>query len=282
MSEEGFLLRKAVRNLTEPELSNMRLAYEKMMQIKDNRGYAHYAKNHGVSDWLCWHGPKTVWNVPDARLFLPWHRAYLYRFEQALQDQIPDVTIPWWDWRAKQGQDDKIPEAFAVEEVNGNRNPLYKFFMNVPNSNPPLNRYTIRFPGIFDGTSNPPTLPSSESIENIIKNRSNFDDFSDSIENIHGLIHVWTGGRKSQNGQMIFGDMGSVATAAFDPIFWSHHCMIDRLWWIWQMEHGTRNIPSVYLDLVLEPFDLTVRDVLDIYDLGYDYAGIEKSVGGTN
>jgi len=48
------------------------------------------------------------------------------------------------------------------------------------------------------------------------------------------------------------------------------------------MKHGTRNIPSVYLDLVLEPFDLTVRDVLDIYDLGYDYAGIEKSVGGTD
>lgn len=47
------------------------------------------------------------------------------------------------------------------------------------------------------------------------------------------------------------------------------------------MKHGVRNIPSVYFDLVLEPFDLTVRDVLDIYDLGYDYAGIENSVGGT-
>lgn len=37
----------------------------------------------------------------DARLFFPWHRAYLYRFEQALQDQVSDVTIPWWDWRTK-------------------------------------------------------------------------------------------------------------------------------------------------------------------------------------
>ena len=96
MSEEGFLLRKTVRNLSESELSKLRLAYKKTMEIGDNR-YTHYAGNHGIPDWLCWHGPRTVWSVPDARLFLPWHRAYLYRFEQALQDQVSDVTIPWWD-----------------------------------------------------------------------------------------------------------------------------------------------------------------------------------------
>lgn len=282
MSEEGFLLRKPVRNLSEPELSNLRLGYKKTMEIRDNRGYLHYAGNHGIPDWLCWHGPKTVWDVPDARLFFPWHRAYLYRFEQVLQDQVSDITIPWWDWRTKQNQEGKIPDAFALEKTNGEDNPLYRSFMDVPSSNPPLNRYTIRFPGIFEGIPNPPTLPTSESIEDLVKNRNNFDDFSDAIENVHGLIHGWTGGTVIQNGRRIYGDMGSIATAAFDPIFWSHHCMIDRIWWLWQMKHGTRNIPSVYLDLVLEPFDLTVRDVLDIYDLGYDYAGIEKSVGGTD
>lgn len=32
--------------------------------------------------------------------FLPWHRIYLYEFEQALQDFCPDVTMPWWDFTA--------------------------------------------------------------------------------------------------------------------------------------------------------------------------------------
>src|SRR5262249_7369949 len=30
--------------------------------------------------------------------FLPWHRIYLLKFEQALQSIHPDVTIPYWDW----------------------------------------------------------------------------------------------------------------------------------------------------------------------------------------
>src|SRR5262249_1625009 len=34
--------------------------------------------------------------------FLPWHRAYLYEFEQNLQDFVPDVMVPYWDWTMPQ------------------------------------------------------------------------------------------------------------------------------------------------------------------------------------
>ncbi|KAF2740941.1 Di-copper centre-containing protein [Polyplosphaeria fusca] len=46
-----------------------------------------------------------------------------------------------------------------------------------------------------------------------------------SLEDCHNSIHVATGGG---------GNMGSVPIAAFDPIFWLHHCNIDRLFAIWQ------------------------------------------------
>jgi hypothetical protein len=39
--------------------------------------------------------------------------------------------------------------------------------------------------------------------------------------------------------------MGVVGTAAFDPIFWSHHAMIDRLWWLWQARNGNGNISTL-------------------------------------
>ena len=79
------------------------------------------------------------------------------------------------------------------------------------------------------------------------------------------------------------GIMGIVASAAFDPIFWSHHAMIDRLWWLWQVRNGNANISADLLDVVPAPFNLKVRDVLNVNDIGYDYAAAQTSIsaGGT-
>ena len=46
-----------------------------------------------------------------------------------------------------------------------------------------------------------------------------------SLESIHDGVHVDVGGS---------GHMGDPAVAAFDPIFWLHHCNVDRLLALWQ------------------------------------------------
>ncbi|KAL6236483.1 hypothetical protein BDW75DRAFT_250041 [Aspergillus navahoensis] len=46
------------------------------------------------------------------------------------------------------------------------------------------------------------------------------------IEFIHNNIHWWAGGEG--------GHMSQIPVATFDPIFWLHHCNIDRLYAIWQ------------------------------------------------
>jgi tyrosinase len=74
------------------------------------------------------------------------------------------------------------------------------------------------------------------------------------------------------------GDMGRLSFAAYDPIFWSHHTMIDRLWWLWQVKNGNSNISPDLLDQVLAPFNMKVRDVLNVNDLGYDYAAAQMTV----
>ena len=74
--------------------------------------------------------------------------------------------------------------------------------------------------------------------------------------------------------------MASVATAAYDPIFWAHHCMIDRLWYLWQLDHAGAGIPARLLDRALAPFPMTVRDTLDVTRLGYDYAGSTAATNG--
>ena len=55
-------------------------------------------------------------------------------------------------------------------------------------------------------------------------------------------------------------------------LFWSHHCMIDRIWYMWQLKQGINNISPELLPIVLQPFSLTVKDVLNINAIGYEYA----------
>ena len=184
-------LRKNVRNLSDDELKDLRNAYERMMQIGDNRGYNHLAGLHGAPNFYCWHH-----QLP--RLFLPWHRAYLYWFEQAAQDQAESVMIPWWDWSSDVSRSEGIPEAFADETINRRHsNPLYKAHINVPTTNPPLDLDTFRMPG------RPSALPNYEDVNRVLS-LSDFGDFNDELEDLHDRVHGWTGGT-----------MGRVATGSF-------------------------------------------------------------------
>ena len=93
--------RKRVSTLSEEELAALREAFRLAIEVSDSRGYGHFASLHGFPEpGYCEHGNQ---------LFLPWHRAYLYYFEQALQDLAPGVTLPWWDWTAERGCRDAGP-----------------------------------------------------------------------------------------------------------------------------------------------------------------------------
>ena len=81
------------------------------------------------------------------------------------------------------------------------------------------------------------------------------------LEDLHDQIHGWVGGT-----------MGAVSTSAYDPIFYSHHCMIDRIWYLWQKRHGNASGLEDLLDEPLPPFPQKVSSVLDIHQLEYDYA----------
>ena len=86
---------------------------------------------------------------------------------------------------------------------------------------------------------------------------------------IHNPLHVYVGGDR--------GDFSDQNVAAFDPIFWPHHIQIDRIWRMWQKEHGAENMPEYMKRVPLAPFGrLTVGDVLNVSTLEYDYA---RSVG---
>jgi tyrosinase len=132
-----------------------------------------------------------------------------------------------------------------------------------------------------------------------------------SIESPHDSIHLAVGGHDLPDLEVdeIRGanaDMGENNTAAFDPIFFFHHCFVDRVFWLWQKRQqatdnfeiiaqypGTNSTdsqgptpgtaPNIWLtmDSPLDPFRLvangqertyTSRDCFNIEtQLGYTY-----------
>jgi len=76
----------------------------------------------------------------------------------------------------------------------------------------------------------------------------------EALESPHNSIHLAVGGFDVPN-QTDFspieganGDMGENDTAAFDPIFFFHHCFVDRVFWLWQKKHGF----TEHLDIIPE------------------------------
>lgn len=63
------------------------------------------------------------------------------------------------------------------------------------------------------------------------------------LESPHNSIHLAVGGCDIPNYDRspidgANGDMGENDTAGLDPIFYFHHCNVDRMFWLWQKKHG--------------------------------------------
>jgi len=245
-NERALRHRKNADHLTPSQLATLQGAFGAVQAIADDRGYAHWAGIHGLPlPMYCQHG---------TRIFLPWHRAYLYFFELALRDQVSAAALVWWDWTSVTSHTKGIPAAYSQRRVGGTTNPLFSAAVPPParvNGQP---RQTTR------ASDTPASLPSVAQVQAILQ-LPDFLDFQSQLENIHNQIHVWVGGT-----------MGQIPWAAYDPIFFAHHAMIDRLWRLWQLQHPSPTFPPGLLTQALPPFSLTVADTLDIKLLGYDYA----------
>lgn len=143
--------------------------------------------------------------------FLVWHRAYLYFNEQILRAAMPSyaVSIPYWNWTV----DLKLPWQYW-----GATNPL----------NDPTRVMT-------------PTSqldPAQTAVAGLLA-LTTFDAFGGTASAAGGLEV----GPHNYVHRSVGGDMGAFATAGLDPIFWAHHCNVDRVWWEWLNEGGGRANP---------------------------------------
>jgi tyrosinase len=244
-------------NMSTAALAAFRSAVAAALDVTDDRGYLQHAGIHGL--------PLPKFCHHHDHLFLPWHRAYLYFFELALQDLVPGVSLPWWDWTSERSHASGIPAAYDdVDGGDGAPNPLRSVAIPqiVRDEDPSAPEATFRTP------YPPEELPLADDVEQILR-LGDFLDFSGQVEQAHDWVHMWTGGTMSE-----------VPVAAYDPLFWAHHAMIDRVWRLWQLRHPTAGVPNEMLDQALPPFPMTVRQTLSVTALGYDYAVLSQTLPG--
>jgi tyrosinase len=154
------------------------------------------------------------------QFFLPWHRYFVYYFEQIIRSvlQNPNFSLPYWDYLGGPPASTVIPEEFRNPS-----SPLYRPNRNVGvNDGQPID--------IGPGRTRLSAAPFRETL--YINATGNIGFCPQLDGNPHGAVHVDVG--NSTN-------MGRVPTAAGDPIFWLHHCEIDRLWESWNRLPNRRN-----------------------------------------
>src|SRR6516225_4237269 len=210
---------------------------------------------------------QAAWDTCEAHFdplrvnfFLPWHRMHLMSFEQLVRSitGATHFTMPYWNYT---DPDRRAPP----EQFRSPDDPLWK----------PLFRRD-RNPGVNDGRPidqvGEATLGLNAMMSPVYADTLDGDaGFCANLDNApHSSVHVDIGTRER--------GMGAVSWAANDPIFWLHHCNIDRIWASWSRAGGRNPADEAYLDQIFtfvdeagNPLHIRVAEVLDTAPLGYAY-----------
>lgn len=184
--------------------------------------------------------------------FLPWHRGYLASLEAIIRDAIVQVggparwALPYWNYSDTTNPNAlELPPAFSSPTMpDGTPNPLfvsqrYGASFTPPSLPLPVNDVSLQalnsssFKGQADGGS-----PGFGGVETGF---SHFGGVNGRLESIpHNIIHVDVGRWLGED----LGLMTDPNTAGLDPIFWLHHCNIDRLWEVWLYRNFQNQNPT--------------------------------------
>ncbi|KAF8061616.1 tyrosinase [Lyophyllum atratum] len=167
-----------------------------------------------------------------------------------------DIRQPYWDWAANAVPP---PEVISLKEVTITKADGSK--VSVPN---PLYHYTFHpidqsFPRPYSGwpatlrqptSSRPNAIDNPQRLANVL--RAAQSDITSSTYNMLTRVRTWTafsshtvddGGSASNSIEAIhdgihvnvggIGQMSDPSVAAFDPIFFLHHCNVDRMLSLW-------------------------------------------------
>jgi hypothetical protein len=190
-------------------------------------------------------GPNLAHRGPA---FGPWHRELLKLYEQALQNAAgdPDLTLPYWDWTKDQSAADAgFPFVADFLGGDGAGNPNDKVTIGdfsqaagwILNCDEEGFGFLRRH---FGGDG--PGLPTPDSVKACL-GVTTYDVLpwnlsSPTANSFRNTLEGWVGPRQIHNAvhRWVDGSM-QPGTSPNDPVFFFHHCNIDRLWAVWEQKH---------------------------------------------
>jgi tyrosinase len=238
-------------------VADFRAGIKAMREIGDPRntkGYTYWHYSHWMPDSNPPPDMISVWDQckHGESFFEAWHRGFLYYFEKVLRQASgnPLFALPYWDYY----KNPNLPKIFTEPTLQGGAaNPLYW---------PNRERSTVEGLGFNAFADTVTVFPYGPG--------ETFEDLA--ARNPHNRVH-----------NQIGGSMGRVPTAPADPIFWVHHCNIDRYWSGWIAAGGKRSMPPQH-DVLFwkqrfaynldESWTVDVLEMNDTRNLGYKYEDI--------
>lgn len=260
-------IRKSFYHLSDDELRNLCRAIGYMRNeypLEHPLQWDNYARVHAL------HCTEADVNHPQVHWswhFLPWHRGYLFFLERILANILTTkfnidgskFALPYWDWSIHK----EIPNTRVRKEL-GLASPFFGYDLLQENM---VNPDNLGFDNsaLVDGNRGPTILKSQMNPDNELTEDSRnhvietlhymspeyvsymlaapFDQFGGKPvtdrQTGQGLIeqgphndgHDWVGSRIGKNRTM-----GTLRNAAADPLFYMHHCNIDRIWSLYKNE----------------------------------------------
>jgi tyrosinase len=266
-----LVTRRAIGTMqpNDPTLASYFRAVERMKALpaSDPRSWNRIAQIHVD---FCPHGN---W------FFLPWHRAYLVSFERICRQMSgdPNFALPYWDWTAQP----RLPPAFAAPTLGNRRNALFDGTRQIrPNA-------TLRDSAI--GPNVISRVMGETQFENFGSTRPTGQNSTDARWlRAPGRTTLLEGGPHNTTHVAVGGDMSDMISPR-DPIFWLHHCNVDRLWAQWNAL-GRRNTANrlwttfrfngIFQTPVgqgLTAWNVGVTELLDHRVFGYTYPDLPRN-----
>jgi hypothetical protein len=246
---------------------------------------------------------EPVYCAHSVEPFIAWHVPYLYEFEQLLNiynhsNDKEYIALPYFDISQQDYNYSFLncPDITILynEETVTIRNPLASAYY-YPNGQ----KTKISRNGIIIATCKKDQIRLKTVRRQLFNtlHAKTYEEFSSQVvslqktykpygyvplETPHNSIHDIIGGDG--------GNMSDIAISAFDPIFWLHHCNMDRFFYNW-LKHiaiDDATFSKNCLEATLAPFSkrpifgwqnnktdfILLKDVLDIHQYPYVYAPI--------